>query len=490
MSVDIEKVKMSIRAGIPLTVTTYTLPLEMEIYISNVLSAFLSELNQQHMIQYLEYCLRELMINAKRANTKRVYFQEKGLDITNEADYDIGMKTFKEDTLKNINHYLMLQRKAGLYVKFLLQMKNDKIKIEIRNNADLTVFEYKRIHDKLARAQQYTSVDEAMQQVLDETEGAGLGLVIIILMLEKIGLTEENFQTSYEKGETITSILLPLNEITRQELDVISREFANAIHQLPQIPDNIIRISKLLDAPDVNMVEIAQQISKDVSLTAELLKFANSPSLALSSPCSNVIDAVKLIGIRGIKNIIFGISSLKVMKNFSGVKKEIWEHAQQVAFYSYNLARNFCAQERSIIDDSYICGLLHDIGRVVFEKNHPNLLEKIARINGDASQAKDVIEKLVAGVNHGEIGAQIAEQWNFPENIIHVIRYHHSPESAPVSVRKLTSLVYLANLLAHYKARTIDYYQIDSNVLKMFNITSEKQFQIIEKKLSDAFSLD
>ena len=236
MSVDIEKVKMSIRAGIPLTVTTYTLPHEMEIYISNVLSAFLSELNQQHMIQYLEYCLRELMINAKRANTKRVYFQEKGLDITNEADYDIGMKTFKEDTLKNINHYLMLQRKAGLYVKFLLQMKNDKIKIEIRNNADLTVFEYKRIHDKLARAQQYTSVDEAMQQVLDETEGAGLGLVIIILMLEKIGLTEENFQTSYEKGETITSILLPLNEITRQELDVISREFANAIHQLPQIP--------------------------------------------------------------------------------------------------------------------------------------------------------------------------------------------------------------------------------------------------------------
>ena len=156
MSVDIEKVKMSIRAGIPLTVTTYTLPHEMEIYISNVLSAFLSELNQQHMIQYLEYCLRELMINAKRANTKRVYFQEKGLDITNEADYDIGMKTFKEDTLKNINHYLMLQRKAGLYVKFLLQMKNDKIKIEIRNNADLTVFEYKRIHDKLARAQQST----------------------------------------------------------------------------------------------------------------------------------------------------------------------------------------------------------------------------------------------------------------------------------------------------------------------------------------------
>jgi hypothetical protein len=204
---DVAKIKMAIRTGIPLSITTYTLPHEMEIYMSEVLSIFLNELNQSHMVEYLNYCVNELITNAKKANTKRVYFKEKNLDIMNPADYEQGMKTFKEDTLNNIHYYLQLQKEANLYVKFILQVRNNKIKVEIRNNSELTVFEYKRIHDKLSRAQQYSSVDETLNQIIDDTEGAGLGLIIMILMLEKIGLTEENFQSLCENGETITRII-------------------------------------------------------------------------------------------------------------------------------------------------------------------------------------------------------------------------------------------------------------------------------------------
>src|SRR5574344_2296960 len=154
MSVDADKIKMAIRSGIPLSITTYTLPHEMEIYMGDVLTAFLTELNQQQMIEYLSYCLNELITNAKKANTKRVYFQEKHLDITDASDYDRGMKNFKTDTLNNIKYYLQEQKKAGLYVKLILQTRGNKIKMEVRNNVELTVFEYKRIHDKLSRAQQ------------------------------------------------------------------------------------------------------------------------------------------------------------------------------------------------------------------------------------------------------------------------------------------------------------------------------------------------
>ncbi|WP_431725665.1 hypothetical protein [Treponema socranskii] len=77
MAVDLEKIKMAIHSGIPLSITTYTLPREMETYMGDILSAFLTELDQQQMIQYLSYCLSELMTNAKKANTKRVYFAEK-----------------------------------------------------------------------------------------------------------------------------------------------------------------------------------------------------------------------------------------------------------------------------------------------------------------------------------------------------------------------------------------------------------------------------
>lgn len=231
VKLDLSKIKMAIRAGIPLSITTYTLPREMEAYIDSVLKAFLNELNQDQMSEYLTYCLNELLVNSKKANTKRIFFKQKNLDIFNEEQYSEGIKSFKSETLSNIRYYLDLQKKAGLYVKFVLQARNNKIKIEVRNNSELTVEEYKRMHDKLSRAQQYTSVDQAMTQVLDETEGAGLGLIIMILMLEKIGLTEENFQILCENGETITRIILPLDEKTQKNLSVVSREFVNLIDE-------------------------------------------------------------------------------------------------------------------------------------------------------------------------------------------------------------------------------------------------------------------
>ena len=430
------------------------------------------------------------MTNAKKANTKRVYFAEKKLNIMDAGDYKVGMTTFKADTLGNIEHYLQLQKEARLYVKLFLQVRANKIKIEVHNNCPLTVFEYKRIHDKLTRAQQYTSMEEALSQILDDSEGAGLGLIIMILMLEKIGLTEENFQTVSENGETITRIILPVSEKTKRELSIVALEFIKTINDLPQFPDNIVRLNRLLNDPDSKMSDIAMQISNDATLTGELLKLVNSAAFALANPCSNIADAVKLVGIRGIRNLLYSIGSIKTFEKVSGSKKELWAHAYQVAFYSYNMARNFCANERAVIDDAYICGLLHDMGKIIFETAHPDLLERVMTVCNSKGIAKETFEKLISGVNHGEIGARVAEKWNFPETVSNVIRYHHEPEEAPKEIRKLVSLVYFADATVHYQKEDIDFYQIDPAVLSLFKITSEAQLKSIADRLYIAFKRD
>ena len=380
-----------------------------------------------------------------------------------------------------------MQKKAGLYVKFVLQARNNKIKIEVRNNSELTVEEYKRMHDKLSRAQQYTSVDQAMTQVLDETEGAGLGLIIMILMLEKIGLTEENFQILCENGETITRIILPLDEKTQKNLSVVSREFVNLIDELPQFPDSVMRINRLLNNPDSKMSEIATLISSDISLTSDLLKLVNSATFALASPCRSISDAVKLVGIRGIKNMILSVSSMNVLNTLGEETKALWTHAYRVAFYTYNLARNFCSSNRTIVEDSYICGLLHDMGKLIFETTHPAYINRIKDICAQKGIQPDIFETLVAGINHGEIGALIAEKWNFPEVIVSVIRHHHEPDLAPENVKKLTEIVYLSDMLAHYQEKDIDFYQFDQEVLANFHITNEIQLQKISNSLEKAF---
>lgn len=488
VSLDISKIRMAIRAGIPLSITTYTLPREMSVYMEEVLTAFLTELNQTQMIEYLKYCLDELVANAKKANTKRLYFREKGLDIFNNDDYEAGMKNFKEETLNNIRYYLGLQKKAGLYIKLILQARNNKIKIEVRNKAEITFREYKRIHDKISRAQQYTSVDQAMSDIIDQSEGAGLGIIIMILMLEKIGLTEENFQILCENGETITRIILPFNEKTQRGLSVVSHEFISIIDSLPQIPDNIIKINQLLSDPNSKMSKIAMLISSDVSLTTDLLKLVNSAFFALSSPCSNIADAVKLVGIRGIKNMLISVGSMNSLGTISAnANKELWVHAYRTAFYSYNLARNLCSDDRSVVDDSYLCGLLHDMGKLVFEAAHPDMIASVEKICGQKGIEPAVFEKLIAGVNHGEVGALIAEKWKFPDVIVYVIRHHHEPDLATAATKKLTSLVYLADMLVHYQSGEIDFYQIDPEVLAMFNISSEEMLKKISDRLEKSF---
>jgi hypothetical protein len=106
LTIDEAKIKRSILSELPLTITTFTLPRETEIYIEDFVNVFLNLTGQDRIKDYIVYCIRELAVNAKKANTKRVFFIDRGLDITNPDDYKKGMGNFKETTLSNIAYYL------------------------------------------------------------------------------------------------------------------------------------------------------------------------------------------------------------------------------------------------------------------------------------------------------------------------------------------------------------------------------------------------
>lgn len=488
IEIDRTKIAQAINSGIPLAITSYTLPHEMEVYMSDVLTAFLIELEQPQLVDFFNYSLNELITNTKKANTKRVYFKMKSLDITNPDDYEKGMKTFKQDSLNNIKYYLDLQKRAGLYIKLILQVRSNKIKVEVRNNVVMTSFEYKRIQEKLSLSKKYNSIEDAFSQILDETEGAGLGLIIMLLMLEKLGFQTDSFQIFCENGETIARLIVPLSEKTQTEISFITKEFVNRIESLPQFPENIAAINRLLSDEKSTMAEIAKHISNDVSLTGELLRMVNSAAFSLVTPCHSIADAVRFVGIRGIKNLLFSIGAEQTFKEVGGDMPELWAHNYQVAFYSYNLAKNFFSKRRSDVEDSYIFGLLHDMGKIIFETSHPELFDNVRKICEEKGISKDLIERLIAGVNHGEIGSEIAKKWNFPEVIVNVIKYHHNPEEAPEHFRTLAGIVYLADIMTYYQKGDVLFSQIDTVILSMFKITNEEQFKKISDKLFDFFS--
>lgn len=488
--VDNEKVKKAAQNGIPLSMTTYMMPHEMEVYMNEVLSCFMKNLGQEHMTDYLAYCLNELTTNAKKANTKRIYFKEKNLDITDPENYEEGMKSFKTDTLSNIIYYLQKQRDAGLFIKIIFQARNDKFKLEVQNNSPLTVFEYKRIHNKITHAQIYTDMQDALEKVSDDTEGAGLGLIIMFLMLKKIGLTDDAYQVLAEDGLTIVKVELPLTANSRQDFETVSNELVQLINELPSFPENIVEINRLILDPDSDMNRIAQGISNDVALTADLLKMVNSAAFRTINLCHNVTDAVKMVGLQGLRNLLFSLGTMKLLGENTEEKRKMWVHAYKVAFYSYNITRSFFANDKQLISDAYVCGLLHDIGKIIFITAHNEIMDKLVTISAERNISFKVIEQMIAGTNHEVLGSLIAKKWNFPQTIINSICYHHEPESAPREYQKLSAIISMADMLSFYATGEIEFYQFSPSLLALFNITTEEQLKALSDRLSDAYEKD
>lgn len=208
MIINSEKIKQSVETQSPIELIVDGLPRSVDEY-NLILAKFLEACNQQKIENNLVYCLGELLSNADKANLKRLYFKEKGLDINNADDYKLGMKTFLEETFSNFSYYAKLKDKENLYVRLYLLKEVDKIIIETRNNSILTEFEYERILKRIDNAKKFNNLAEAVMNV-DSSEGAGLGIVSIILILKKIGLDKSAFNVYCNNRETITGITLPL----------------------------------------------------------------------------------------------------------------------------------------------------------------------------------------------------------------------------------------------------------------------------------------
>jgi HD-like signal output (HDOD) protein len=90
-------------------------------------------------------------------------------------------------------------------------------------------------------------------------------------------------------------------------------------------------------------------------------------------------------------------------------------------------------------------------------------------------------------MNHAEIGARVAEKWNFPESLIAAIRFHHEPSLMTTDHKDVAFTVYLANAICSYEDAGIAYEQIDSTVLADFGLGGQKQFAKLVEHLSSGF---
>jgi hypothetical protein len=194
----------------PLQIKTYSFLPNAQVYVDRLLKVFLDELGVSFLYDQFSFCIRELAVNAKKANTKRIYFKRRGLDPSDPDDYRLGMESFKRETLDQQDLYRKLLKEEELYIKIEFLRWQESCSVAVRNNVEVFPEELRRVRDKISKSHRYGNLEEALGEVLDESEGAGLGIVVLILMLKKIGFTGDFFQFYTVGGETVARIILPM----------------------------------------------------------------------------------------------------------------------------------------------------------------------------------------------------------------------------------------------------------------------------------------
>ena len=216
---------LSIRKAVenrqPVDFYCYTLTLEQKKRFQSILNIFLDACHESYLFNCLSYCLFELLDNASKANAKRIFFQEQNLNINDAADYQNGMKNFKSNLSDNKEHYKEELASGRLQVHLQLSA-DDVISVSVTNNTKITNAEYKRIQDKIEKTKQYHDVSDAFADI-DQTEGSGLGIITIMIMLKKLGLDTNCLKFSTSEDETIASIVIPKDSlIDVDEIDELS----------------------------------------------------------------------------------------------------------------------------------------------------------------------------------------------------------------------------------------------------------------------------
>lgn len=200
-------------------------------------------------------------------------------------------------------------------------------------------------------------------------------------------------------------------------------------HDMPTIPAVMFRIIQSLDDGTATARKMEDLILHDPSLSARILRVANSPLYAFRSEVKTISHAIALLGLNLVKGLVIGVSIFdsftRNMQNEAAHINNLWMHSYGVGLISQEIWKARSKQKAS--EFAFLCGLLHDVGKVVYFKKVPAHYSHVfaqEREGNDPDMTASELEYY--GISHAPLGATLAECWGFPSELCAVIRKHHS----------------------------------------------------------------
>ncbi|MEC5387443.1 HDOD domain-containing protein [Uliginosibacterium sp. H3] len=199
----------------------------------------------------------------------------------------------------------------------------------------------------------------------------------------------------------------------------------SSVPQLPSIPTVVQALIASLGDEDANLGGMVASIKQDQSLSARVLRLANSSYYGASHKVGAIDDAVTLIGLNALRTLVIASGVTSAFTKVEGINlKCFWRHSMFTATLAHDLGKMAGLNG----EFAYTAGLMHRIGQLVIDMAFPSAAREIAYNNHGMSVTELAnTERRLLDLDHAEAGAELALRWNFPAVIRNALRWYITP---------------------------------------------------------------
>jgi HD-like signal output (HDOD) protein len=212
--------------------------------------------------------------------------------------------------------------------------------------------------------------------------------------------------------------------------------------ELPVLPDVASKVVQLCSDPNADGRTLAQLVQRDAAIAGHLMRLANSPLYAPPTPLVSLDQVISRLGIKKIREIALIIScqsKVFAVPGFEHTVKMLFRHSLAAGAFAQEIARS----RRWNVEEGFLCGLLHDVGR-------PVLIQELVDLHAKANCTFDYMAcyPLITSL-HARLGSALVTGWKLPARLGETILHHHTPDKSTTAAQT-AMMTNLADDLAHW----------------------------------------
>jgi len=213
---------------------------------------------------------------------------------------------------------------------------------------------------------------------------------------------------------------------------------------LPTISAVHTQLDQLLQSETTSAEDVARVAALDQSITANVLRLANSALFGFQRQILSVKDAVALLGFKAVQVAVAAVSTFEALgrmeeRNFD--RTAFWEHAVGCGTIARVIATRLDADQ----DHAFGAGILHDIGKVALDSHFHDYFAAALKAAAEGRTPILEAEQKLLPVTHEDVGRYLAQRWNLPEPLVEAIGSHHSLTVQNPEHAQLVDLVHVAD---------------------------------------------